>query len=229
MRTLIALIVFVLGTTFGSLAMAAEILGPPPVLPPPTVENGLEGVFYLRGSVDVNAWWARDADYACGCIVPITDMGYGYSFGVGVGFETSRGMRWDVTLDRIVNNGLSDGVYTADLTTTLAMMNAYYDFGFNGGPPVSGEMGAYVGAGLGMGYNQTVISGGVPTPPGNTFSGAAAVMAGVTYDMGQAVADIGYRAVYMPQITNGDAALFPFYINQNVIHELRGTLRYRFN
>jgi hypothetical protein len=230
MRTLIALIVFVLGAGFGSLAMAAELVGPPPQLPPPTIENGMDGVFYLRGSVDVNAWWARDADYACGCNVPITDLGYGYSFGVGAGFETSAGLRFDATLDRIANYGLSDGVYTVDMTTTLALMNAYFDFGLNGnGPPVSGEMGGYVGAGLGMAYNQTTVSGPVPTPSGNTFSGAAAVMAGVTYDMGQAVIDVGYRGVYMPQVTNGDAALSSFYINQNIIHELRGTVRYRFN
>jgi hypothetical protein len=37
----------------------------------------------------------------------------------------------------------------------------------------------------------------------------------------------------MPQITNGSAAMLPvgspYYINENMIHEVRGTLRYRFN
>ena len=44
--------------------------------------------------------------------------------------------------------------------------------------------------------------------------------------------DLGYRGIYMPQITNGDAATgsaSPYYINNNFIHEVRGTLRYRFN
>jgi hypothetical protein len=59
-------------------------------------------------------------------------------------------------------------------------------------------------------------------------------MTGVTYDMGDWVADAGYRLIYMPTITNGQVgivapALSPFYVNNAMIHELRGTLRYRFD
>ncbi|MNT85291.1 hypothetical protein D3C72_2254420 [compost metagenome] len=53
-------------------------------------------------------------------------------------------------------------------------------------------------------------------------------MAGVTYDMGAAVADLGYRGLYMPGLTNGSTTQ-PLYVNDNFIHELRGTVRYRFN
>jgi opacity protein-like surface antigen len=112
------------------------------------------------------------------------------------------------------------------------MANAYYDF------PLSeddyGGFGAYVGAGLGAAYNQTHIDG-VPAagPDGANWSAAGALMAGVTYDTGSWVADLGYRLIYMPQITNGSAAMLPvgspYYINENMIHEVRGTLRYRFN
>lgn len=226
MRSLIAATLIALGTMLGGAAQAADLppYTPPPQLPPP--DYGFGGAFYLRGTIDVNALYARDADYGCGCTTAITDMGYGYSFGVGIGYESSDGLRWDATLDRIVNYGLSDGADVADVTTTLGMMNAYYDFGFNGGLPTVGEWGGYVGAGLGMAYNQV----SVPTTPaldGASFGGAAAVMAGVTYDMGPAVADLGYRAVYMPTISNGQPT--PLYINQNIIHEMRGTLRYRFN
>ena len=69
-------------------------------------------------------------------------------------------------------------------------------------------------------------------PDGWNYSPAAALMTGVTYDMGNIVADLGYRMLYMPQITNGASALLPaspYYVNQNVINEVRATLRYRLN
>ena len=59
-------------------------------------------------------------------------------------------------------------------------------------------------------------------------------MAGVGYDMGNWVADLGYRGVYLNQINNAptDPAVTPglyYEVNHNLIHELRGTVRYRFN
>ena len=53
-------------------------------------------------------------------------------------------------------------------------------------------------------------------------------MAGVTYDMGNMVADLGYRGIYMPTISN-NSLTDPYYINNAWINEVRGTLRYRFN
>ena len=61
----------------------------------------------------------------------------------------------------------------------------------------------------------------------SSVEAAGALMAGVTYDMGALVGDLGYRFIYMNKITNG--APTPFYVNNAMIHELRGTLRYRFN
>jgi hypothetical protein len=58
----------------------------------------------------------------------------------------------------------------------------------------------------------------------------AALMAGLGYDMGDWVADIGYRALYLHQINNAptDPATDSYYeIDNNWIHELRGTVRYR--
>ena len=57
---------------------------------------------------------------------------------------------------------------------------------------------------------------------------AAAGMVGVGYDFGQVVADVGYRALYLSDITN-DTAAFPYSIANAWAHELRGTVRYRFN
>ena len=59
-------------------------------------------------------------------------------------------------------------------------------------------------------------------------------MAGVGYDMGTWVADVGYRGLYINQINNSptDPTTNPgrwYAIDHNLIHELRGTVRYRFN
>lgn len=89
-------------------------------------------------------------------------------------------------------------------------------------------MGAYVGAGLGFAHYEIPDIGLAPDPTGTGITGAGALMAGVTYDMGQAVADLGYRALYMPQINNGNI-VEPINIRDALIHELRGTVRYRFN
>ena len=57
---------------------------------------------------------------------------------------------------------------------------------------------------------------------------AAAAMAGVTYDAGTWVADLGYRLIYMPVITNNAVAKPSYYLNGNTVNEIRGTVRYRF-
>jgi opacity protein-like surface antigen len=55
-------------------------------------------------------------------------------------------------------------------------------------------------------------------------------MAGVSYDMGDVVADLGYRGIYMNKVmSQPDAPNVPYIINDNYIHEVRGTVRYRFN
>jgi hypothetical protein len=53
-------------------------------------------------------------------------------------------------------------------------------------------------------------------------------MVGVGYDFGAVVADLGYRALYINNIEN-DAATAPYKIANNWVHEVRGTVRYRFN
>ncbi len=65
-------------------------------------------------------------------------------------------------------------------------------------------------------------------PDGHNWSAAAAAMAGVTYDAGTWVADLGYRMIYEPTISNNALGMPSWYINNNTIHEVRGTVRYRF-
>lgn len=234
MRKLIAVVALALAAFVGGPATAADMPEYPdfeiPDLPP--VDYGLEGSFYLRGSAAGNFLWAKEIEYGCIC-VEITDGGYGYSFGAGFGYETGDGLRADVTIDYLNNTGLTatDGIvdYKLALRSTLGLINVYYDFGLGGGGHhgAEGGFGGYLGVGLGMAYNQTTVTGGCVCVDGSSVEGAAALMAGVTYDMGSLVADLGYRGIYMNKITNGDVT--PYYINHAFTHEVRGTLRYRFN
>jgi hypothetical protein len=224
---------------FAGLSVAAAVLVAGPVLaadlpqyappPPPPVDNGLGGSFYLRASLGGNMLWTNNHVFgdAVGSDSP-TAAGYGYSYGVGFGYEAGNGLRADLTVDEIANDGLTDGIDTLHLRSTLALANAYYDFGL--GSVGDGGLGAYVGAGLGGAYYQVSTTGTDPQADGSGFTPAAAAMVGVTYDMGAAVADLGYRLVYMPQMSNN--VTFPgssYYLNDNFVNEIRATLRYRLN
>ena len=150
----------------------------PPYVPP--VDEGLKGSFYLRGSVAGNYAWSRQARHPdAGDIFSITDGGWGYSAGIGAGYETGTGLRFDTTVDYLGNNDM-----TADV-------------------------------------------GGVDHTWGSNTSLAAAGMAGVGYDFGSIVADLGYRALYIASIENNNET--PRYVlDDTLVHELRATLRYRF-
>jgi len=240
MRKLLALIAVAAATSVAGPVAAADMPYYPPVVEIPEVDYGLGGNFYLRGSIAANAWWGKEMKYRecvqCGgnpveVHRDVIGAGYGYSIGAGIGYETGDGLRADLTIDYLSINDISDGVYDVDLRSTLALANAYYDFPISG-MGAGGGFGAYVGAGIGVAYNKVHSEGPFPGPDGAAFAAAGAVMGGVSYDMGNMVADLGYRGIYMPQITNGDAALdpiylSPFYIDHNMIHELRGTVRYR--
>lgn len=237
MRNFIAAIMVAGAAIVGGQAIAADLPYYPPIIEIPDVDYGVSGSFYLRGSAAGNLLWAKDYVPACPLVCgggagsnSLTIAGYGYSFGAGFGYETGTGLRADLTLDYSKNHGLSDGTYTLGLRSTLLLANAYYDFSFGDYGSAAGGWGAYVGAGLGGAYNQTTVTGPVATPDGSSWAPAAAVMAGVTYDMGALVADIGYRGIYMPQISNAQVGPnTSFYLNSPMTHELRTTLRYRFN
>ena len=93
---------------------------------------------------------------------------------------------------------------------------------------------AYVGAGAGVAWNHaeinSPITAPIPVPTGDNVSAAGALMAGVGYDMGSWVADVGYRGLYIAEINNSptDEATSSYYeTHNNWIHEVRGTIRYR--
>lgn len=233
MRKLKAVVTLAVAALLAAPAQAADYYPPIDVPPLPPVDYGLGGSFYLRGSAGVNLLTARNVDYtnSCGaCVLNFTDVGYGYSVGVGAGYETGDGLRADLTIDYLHNDGLNDtNGDQVTLRSTLGLLNVYYDFGLDGGIGADGGWGAYVGAGLGAGYNHIRITG-TPMQNGGTIEAAAALMAGVSYDMGSVVTDLGYRMIYWSKFSDGaTGGTTPTLINDPFVHELRGTVRYRFN
>lgn len=230
--------------------MAADMPEYPEI---PEVDYDIGGSFYLRGSAALNIHWAPEVKHPWdpADIDPIVEYGYGYSWGAGFGYETGTGLRFDGTIDSVETKGLmitktgtpppvgDAGDYTLMLRSTVALANIYYDFGLGGDFSYSSGAGGafgYVGAGAGLAWNhaETNSPWGVPTPvpTGGNVSAAAAVMVGVGYDMGSWVADVGYRGLYINQINNAPTDPTQegyFEIDNNWIHELRGTVRYRFN
>jgi hypothetical protein len=250
MRVLIAAIVVAGATVIGGQALAADFPEYPPIIDVPDVDYGVQGSFYLRGSVAGNTLWAKEVNHetATPNIFAIDSNGYGYSVGAGVGYETGTGLRADITLDFLNNEGLQStlpagvplsgggtlaaGSHKLSLRSTIALANVYYDFSFgNGGYGYTAAGGAfgYVGAGAGVAFNNFITTGpGLPDTRDDNVSFAAAGMVGVGYDFGAVVADLGYRALYINNIEN-DAATAPYKIANNWVHEVRGTVRYRFN
>lgn len=251
MRKLIAAIMVAGAALIAGPAIAADFPEYPPIIEIPDVDYGVQGSFYLRGSAGANALWSKEA-YAYECTVcglatttafPFSSLGYGYSVGAGVGFETGTGLRFDATIDYIGNEGLKvtkgpaygirAGDYTVKLRSTLALANAYYDFSFGGdyGYGAAGGAFGYVGVGAGAAFNHVDVASpaGIVVPSGSNTSFAAAAMAGVGYDFGSVVADVGYRGVYIAQLSNGAAYPDTVWSDHNWLHEVRGTLRYRFN
>jgi len=222
-------------TMFGSSVLAADMIVPEPEYPEypelPEVDYGLGGSFYLRGSVAGNALWARNVVICC-TDYGVTDMGWGYSYGVGAGYEFGDGWRTDFTFDMLHNSGLTADGYSATLRSTVALANVYYDFSLDGMGHKSAEGGwtGYVGAGLGKAWSYT--SATHATNPdlvegAGTRSWAGAGMIGVGYDMGNMVADVGYRALWLKGFSTSGGT--DFWAQDAIAHEIRASLRYRFH
>lgn len=230
MRKLIAAFLLA-GTAVAGPAIAADLVPYyPPVIDVPDVNYGVSGGLYLRGSVAGGAWWAKDGQN-CGCLVAFDKVGYGYSVGAGFGYDSGHGVRADITIDYLSYGNLTSSTgHTVNLRSGLALANIYYDFNLSGNGYGAGGFGAYVGAGLGVAKNYSeVMNGNTQQAWGHSLEGAAAVMAGVSYDFGSYVADVGYRGIYMNKVMSQPQNLANAYlINDNLIHEVRTSLRYRF-
>ena len=225
MRILLVALMVVF-TAFAGASVRAADLPEYPDIQVPEVDYGLQGGFYLRGSAAANLLWSQEHVSTCGCVGSPTGAGYGYSIGAGFGYEIGNGLRVDGTLDYLQNDGLTDGTNSLHLRAGVALANAYYDIPLSGAS-AGGGFGAYLGAGVGAAwYHVNVTPANAALPDGNGWTPAVAAMAGVTYDAGTWVADLGYRMIYLPKISNYAAT--PYYLNDNTVHEIRGTVRYRF-
>jgi hypothetical protein len=227
MRILLAALIVALSALIGAPARAADI--PEYPVEVPEVDYGMPSGFYLRGSAAANLMWTQEHIDLCACSVPPTAPGYGYSIGAGFGYELGSGLRVDGTLDYLQNDGLTDGTYSLHLKGAVALANVYYDFPLGDAGMGGGGFGAYVGAGAGVTGYQVSVSGPAPLPAdGAGWTPTVAAMAGVQYDAGTWVADLGYRMLYLPKISNYAPGAGSWYIYDNTVHEVRGTLRYRF-
>ena len=247
MRKLLALATVGTVALLGGQAVAAD-MPEYPIIEVPDVDYDVGGSFYLRGSAALNFHWAPEVVHPwLEETNEIIDYGYGYSWGAGFGYETGTGLRFDGTMDSVETTGLritkddgdpDDGDYTLMLRSTVALANIYYDFGLGdlGGYTSGGGAFAYVGAGVGVAWNHVETNSPydvpTPVPTGTNVSAAGAVMAGVGYDMGKWVADVGYRGLYIDEINNAptdETEDSYFEVHNNWIHEVRGTVRYRFD
>lgn len=240
MKKLVASAALVAAALVSTAAMAADPVSydypvykdyVPPYVPP--VDEGLKGSFYLRGSVGGNYAWSRQARHPdTNDVFSITEGGWGYSAGIGAGYETGTGLRFDTTVDFLSNDNMTADIagldHTLELRSTIVLANAYYDFGLDGmGLSAAGGTFGYVGAGAGVAFNDSRVSDGTFGPWGSNTSFAAAGMAGIGYDFGSVVADLGYRALYIASIENNNET--PRYVlDDTLVHELRATVRYRF-
>lgn len=230
MRILLAALVASTALIGATAARAADFPDYPEI-EIPEVDYGVGGSFYLRGSAGGNYLWTyHHIDITGTDVGPSAEAGYGYSIGAGFGYEFGDGLRVDVTGDYLSNDGLADADgNTLHLRSTVLLANAYYDFPLSDVGSLGGGFGAYVGGGFGAAYNQTSVTpADTDLPDGTSWGAAAAAMAGVSYDAGDWVADLGYRLIYLPTITNNNEGAPSYYLNGNTVHEVRGTVRYRF-
>ncbi|MBJ3786843.1 outer membrane protein [Devosia sediminis] len=241
MRSLFAAVLMAGASAIAAPALAADMFYPP-VIEIPDVDAGLGGAFYLRGSVAMNGMWAHTSRHPdLNVDVPVTRGGSGLSLGVGVGYELGNGLRFDVTADTFSNDGmtgevptgttLTAGPHSLNLRSTIVLANAYYDYYLSGDGPGKGTF-VYGGAGVGFANNHyiytTTPGTGAQDSVGHNLSPAAALMVGFGVDYGDLVADIGYRGIYVNSIRN-EVAASTYEVNNSLAHEIRGTVRYRFN
>lgn len=176
-------------------------------------------------------------------------------FGMGVGLEFNRWLRFDITgeyrgkqhfvaHDSYDNGGPCPGAgcgtndYSANLKSWMGLANAYIDLGtFRGITP-------YVGGGIGFASITTMGFKDQNVPQGSTFYGdrdktttnfAWALYAGMSYDVTPAVTlDFGYRYTDLGSVKTGRATAFDgsgsysgLEIRDITSHDLLLTARYR--
>jgi opacity protein-like surface antigen len=203
-----------------TMARAADLPMPPqlePAMPPPDFSG-----WYLRADVGVGAASlgkfkpSFDTGTPAGFVVNEKHLDDSAFAGVGAGYQFNHWLRFDATgeyrtsqrFQAIESVGLGFDTYNGSIQSSVFLANGYIDIGnWYGFSP-------YVGAGVGVAYNQVasltdvgagLFNGGIgyaPTRDTSTFAWAA--MAGISYDLTQNVKlDVGYRHLDMGKADSG--------------------------
>ncbi len=169
-----------------------------------------------------------------------------WSIGGGVGYYFSNHIRGDITIDYLhkgsvsatnaanVAADLAPGTRAFDISSWAMLANVYFDFW------PRRAFTPYVGAGLGIAYNQTYAGVATRSSDGTTgaiggadnYDVAVALMAGFTYAFRQGVyLDAGYRFTYLGEAKTGTITTPTGSLSGDTIealrnHEIRVGLRY---
>jgi len=207
------------------------------------------GGWYIRGDLDYHATDFRGGQYITYGPPPgsgafdFGDIDSSWSIGGGVGYQASKYLRTDLTLDwmgeasfRGQTSGVCGGIPCVSVDTSkysalLLLANAYAEFGtWSGITP-------YVGAGIGGAYvkwgdlNNT--AGGITTIHDGSANWrfAYALMAGASYCLTDDLKlDVGYRYSHINggKMFEFASGVGPGYDDGFNIHEGRAGLRYQF-
>jgi opacity protein-like surface antigen len=223
---------------------------------PPPAPSGR--VWYLKGTIgagnnEVGSMW--NEAYASGDFtVGHKDMKSSPFYGIGIGVEHNRWLRFDITgeyrgkylfigNDRYNNGGACPGSgcgsnsFTADIESWVGLANAYIDLGtWRGLTP-------YVGGGIGIASVSVLGLEDVNVPQNGWAYGADhtetnfawALYAGVSYDVtSQFTVDLGYRYLDMGDAKSGpvttylgDEAYSGHELRDLTAHDLLLTARWR--
>jgi opacity protein-like surface antigen len=209
-----ALAAVLLGMLPSSMALGADYGGMKYGYPPPPVEIG--SGWYLRGDLGYRFHASPTMTETSGpTALASTSASGAFAIGGGFGYQFSERFRSDLTVDLGLSSPFRgslacDGggdtcVHTVDVTTTTALVNAYFDLA------TMGAFTPYVGAGVGVAMVSTSGSSfNVDDVTTTAYSGATrynlawALMGGATYEMSPDVlVDLAFRLLSIGNAQTG--------------------------
>jgi opacity protein-like surface antigen len=227
-----------MAVTASAIAQAADFpMAPPAPPPPPELRGTISSGIYLRGDVGVGYQQIDKYEQANvradgGSFFGATDQNTTFFAGVGIGYRFNNWFRVDGTFeyrgggsigvnDRIDytngvgNPGILTNTYKGNLSSMVALFNAYVDLGtWNCLTP-------YIGAGIGVASNRitgltdqganwvdtttAIIQPTLGTASSGTKTGVAwALMAGVGYEVNKNLTlEVGYRYLNLGDAQSG--------------------------
>ena len=221
-RTLLVACALFAGPVTGAAAASFRYPPEPVVAVPSAVPIPDYSAWYLRG--DIGFAFNEDPDMRRGGTgFTGTGMDENWSIGGGIGYYFRDNIRGDVTIEHRLDtdvtgtNPVTATRSVAELNSTVALANLYYDF--RGRDHFS----PYVGAGLGFTLNEMLDDDNVDL--------AAALMAGFSYRLREGwLFDAGYRFLYLGEAqTESTGTTGALSVDEIYSHELRIGFRYELN